>query len=402
MDIYMEFKKRYIVIPLLTVALVSGWKISNYFFDAYTPEITISGINSQGTYAGDMQCAVASSKKGLLSVWLDGQPLINEFKISSNFVDHPFIIPTKTLTNAKHTLKVQVVDSTFNHNKKVIEREFYVDNVPLQVAFVRSEGDNKVFQGRTLHVQFQVNKDIEGAQVSALSQAFTCFPESKNSSVYECFIPVACEEAPGEFLFTVNVTDKVGNSVTMDNKFMVVAFPFKKQTLTVTAQKLQEEKEIGAPSKDELEKTIGLLSARSEKQKLWRGAFCTPIDVTRVSCDFGTIRTTQERGRYMHKALDLVNTPKSVVWASQDGIVVLKERYDTSGNTVIIDHGWGVLSMYYHLDQFADIKIGQKIAKGNPVGTLGKTGYASGYHLHWEMRINNVAVDPMQWTRPTF
>lgn len=104
----------------------------------------------------------------------------------------------------------------------------------------------------------------------------------------------------------------------------------------------------------------------------------------------------------MHKALDVINLPKSVVWATQDGVVALKERYDVSGNTVVIDHGHGILSLFYHLDDFADLEVGQKIAQGKPVGTLGKTGYATGYHLHWEMRVRNNPVDPMQWTQETF
>jgi murein DD-endopeptidase MepM/ murein hydrolase activator NlpD len=58
--------------------------------------------------------------------------------------------------------------------------------------------------------------------------------------------------------------------------------------------------------------------------------------------------------------------------------------------------------MFFHLDDFAPINVGDKVAKGRPLGYLGKTGYASGYHLHWEMRINNIPVDPMQWTNSTF
>ena len=94
--------------------------------------------------------------------------------------------------------------------------------------------------------------------------------------------------------------------------------------------------------------------------------------------------------------------PKSVVWAPQDGVVVMKARFAHSGNTVVIDHGYGILSMFFHLDSFAPIEVGETIKKGNPIGTLGKTGYATGYHLHWELRIGNVPVDPMEWTKPGF
>jgi len=164
---------------------------------------------------------------------------------------------------------------------------------------------------------------------------------------------------------------------------------------------LKEEKEIGLPAAGR-EKVFAGLAAKSPKQKLWRGTFCLPIDVARITCDFGTIRTTQEKGRYVHKALDLINLPRSVVWATQAGVIVLKDRYEDTGNTIIIDHGFGLLSLFYHLEDFAAVDVGQTIAQGNPIGTIGKTGYATGYHLHWEMRLNNIAIDPMQWTKPTF
>jgi len=124
--------------------------------------------------------------------------------------------------------------------------------------------------------------------------------------------------------------------------------------------------------------------------------------MTVVTCEFGTIRTTREKGRYMHKAVDLGAKKKSVIWAAQDGIVVVKDRYSSSGNTVVVDHGHGIFTMYCHLDSFADVAIGDHIEKGNPLGIMGKTGFATGDHLHWEMLIKNVQVDPMQWTKQNF
>ena len=68
---------------------------------------------------------------------------------------------------------------------------------------------------------------------------------------------------------------------------------------------------------------------------------------------------------------------KSVVWATQDGKIVLKDRYVYSGNTVVIDHGYGILSLFFHLDSFADITVGDPSLNEESIGTLGKTGYAS-------------------------
>ncbi len=378
-----------------------SFKSYTYLFDSSSPHLLLRGVASDCFYAGEMQCAVASSKAGEISLWLDDQPLINKFSIAAGEQGHLFTIPTKTLSNGKHTLKAHITDSTFNKNKAEIEQAFQVDNVPLQAALLKSEEEFKVFQGRTLHVQLQVNKQIKSAKISALSQTYDCFPESKSSSVYEAFIPVACEENPNEYLFSVDVTDRVGNSMKLDNKFQVVTFPFKKTSLQVSNEKMVDEKELGKDNK-RFEELLVKCADESPKEKLWKGVFCTPIEVQRVSTEFGTVRTTQYKGLYAHKALDVLNLPKSVVWAPQSGIVKVKDRFVDTGNTVVIDHGLGVITMLCHLDSFAEIEEGQVIGKGNPVGTIGKTGYASGYHLHWEMRLNNIHVDPMQWTKLIF
>src|SRR3990167_2729511 len=398
----MIFKMRYLGYLLIVgVGGFVGLRTYNHFFDTSCPQLSLHGIESAAFYAGEMKCAIASSKKGEISLSLDGKPLINKCNIAADENGHTFIIPTKTLSNGKHILKADIADSTFNHNKAVLEREFYVDNVPLQAALLKSEEEFKVLQGRTLHVQLQVNKKIKNAKISALSQAYDCFPESQNSSVYEAFIPVACEESPNEYLFSIDVTDNVGNVTRLDNKFQVVSFPFKKSTMHVSNEKMVEEKDLGKDNK-RIEELFIQCAKNSPKEKLWKGAFCTPIEVQRVSTEFGTVRTTQYKGMYAHKAIDVLNVPKSVVWAPQRGKIVVKDRFIDTGNTVIIDHGLGVVTMLCHLDSFADVQEGQMVNKGNPVGTIGKTGYASGYHLHWELRINNVQVDPMQWTKPIF
>jgi murein DD-endopeptidase MepM/ murein hydrolase activator NlpD len=389
-----------VLLPIVLITAFIGYKIYFYFGDKTAPEIVISGVENNGHYCGDVQCSVNASKSGELSVKMDGQSLFTKYKVSRSY-EQTFPIPTRSMPNGAHSMKIEYVDSTFNKNKVTQEINFVVDNVPLQAAFVKADSDYKVFQGRTLHVQFQVNKDVKDAEIQVLSKGYPCYPEAKNSLIYETYVPIPCEETPNEYLFTVAVTDRVGNTLNLDNRFQIVAFPFKKQTIKLDPEKVKHEHEVGIDSA-EREAILEKLALQSPKEKLWRGAFCTPIDIQQITCEFGSVRTTQEKGRYMHKALDVYNAPRSVVWAPQDGIVVLKDRYADAGNTVVIDHGFGVLSLFYHLEDFSKIEVGQKVAKGNPIGTIGKTGYATGYHLHWEQRINNVAVDPMQWTKQNF
>ena len=384
---------------LLFICLLGGWYIYNYFFDISLPKVTLQGVVQNQYYNEDINCTINSDKKGLLNIYLDNQLIADNFMISAN-KPFPFCIPTHTITNGNHILSIEVYDSGYHKNKASHTVDFYVDNTPLQSAFVHTQ-PIKILQGRTAHIQFQTNKPVKHASIEFLSQTYTCFPEAKNSLVYETFIPIDCEELPQEYPFTAVITDNVNNQVTLHNKLQIVSFPFKKQSINLSAEQIEKEREIGNDAKL-LEEQLSFIASNSANEKLWKGAFCTPIDIDRISCDFGTVRTTNYKGRYSHKALDVLNTPKTTVWASHSGIVALKDRYALTGNTVAIDHGMGVMSLYCHLEDFADIQVGDHIKQGNPLGRLGKTGHATGYHLHWEMRVHNVAIDPMQWTKQTF
>ena len=391
------------VILVLTIAL--GWGWYGYFFDKTLPEFNLTNMTEGMPYAGDVPLTITGKdgyKVADISIFIDGKPLVTKFKIGKREFEHSFSLPTKSMPNGSHTLKIELTDGSYNKNKSTREITFVVDNQPLQAAFVKSEHDNKVFQGRTLHVQFQANKHLASVKAHALSETYDCMPESKESLIYECFIPVRCEEVPNEYLLSIELTDKVGNMMTLESKFQVVAYPFKKQTVTINPDKVKQEAELGKP-KAQFVEAMKTISQQSLRQKLWHGPFYAPIEIKGVSTEFGVQRTTQEKGRYIHQGLDVTNAPRSVVWAPQDGIVVLKDRFEDSGNTVVIDHGWRILSLFFHLDSFADgIEVGQPIKRGNPLGKIGMTGYANGFHLHWEMQINGIPVDPLEWTKASF
>lgn len=386
------------------LAVWLGFCMYQYIFDQSKPELMVRGIQTECFYGGDVTCTIEGYddyKVGTISVFLDDEPLVNKHVINKQVCDYSFPLSTQGIPDGKHTLRVIAEDAALSKNKTEKDISFFVDNAPLRAAFVKSDPVYKVFQGRTLHVQFQSNKPLKQATVNVLSQQYTCIPEAKNSLVYECFVPVSTEENPSEHVFTITAEDAVGNVVSLGGKLQVVMYPFKTQNLRVNSEKLKKEEELGL-SERQFEEDIARVSQNSLPEKIWHSAFYVPCDLKGVSTAFGTLRTTHERGKYRHNALDLLAHPKSSVWASQNGRVVIKERYAHSGNTIVLDHGCGVLSMYFHLDSFANINLGEIVKKGKPVGTVGMTGYASGYHLHWELRIYNIPVDPMQWTKHDF
>ena len=388
---------------IICLACVSwiGYCTYAYFFSANNLELSVTGVESESSYAGDLSCAIEVSdnyKVSDISVWLDESPLVTRHPINNRECAYPFSIDTRSLSQGRHTLYVEARDGTYWRHAAHNVRNFYVDNTPLYAAFVSEQDIAKVFQGHTLHVQFQVNKSVKKATIATLSHEYTCFPEVDYSNIYECFIPIPSDAQPNEYVMHVTIEDHVGNTTSLERAYHIVEYPFKTQRLNITPPRpAYEDDSVRADA--ELENDIYWFTKASPNKKLWHGAFYLPCDLQGVSTEFGTIRTTQQYGKYRHDALDILAPPRSVVWASQDGVVVIKDTFERSGNTVVIDHGCGVVTMYFHLDSFANIEVGQSILRGKPVGYLGKSGYASGYHLHWELRVNNIAVDPMEWTQ---
>jgi murein DD-endopeptidase MepM/ murein hydrolase activator NlpD len=104
----------------------------------------------------------------------------------------------------------------------------------------------------------------------------------------------------------------------------------------------------------------------------------------------------KEIDQQVHLGFDLAVTSAVAVVAANDGKVVHASPLGIYGNCVIIDHGLGVQSLYAHLSSF-DVKVGDTVTKGQPIGRSGMTGLAGGDHLHFTMLVNGNAVNAVEW-----
>jgi murein DD-endopeptidase MepM/ murein hydrolase activator NlpD len=121
----------------------------------------------------------------------------------------------------------------------------------------------------------------------------------------------------------------------------------------------------------------------------------------RITSPFGTYRTFSTGGEERHLGVDIANKEGTPIRAANRGEVMLAEGLIVRGNTVIMDHGRGVFSIYNHLAAVA-VDPGQPVEKGQVIGYMGSSGLATGSHVHWEMRVFKWVVDPMQWTKAAF
>lgn len=400
---FIDRAKSLLISTVIVVCLGwAGMRLYAYFTHHEPPAFAVTGVEEQGTYGSAITATVSAQnayKVGVVTVELDGKQ-VHESWVKDTTFTLPVTLDTSTVPDGEHVLTITARDTSYHANTSTQSFQVTIDNTPLTATCLQRE--YTVYQGKTLHLQIGTNKKFVHGTVTWDGRPYPLTPITQGASTFECFLPIDCEAQPSDLMLSTDVTDLAGHKAKVACHVQIKAFDFPKQRgFTVSEEKISQEREAGL-SMQALGEAIAKALPQSPQQKLWKGAFLLPIDAKRFPTPFGEVRTSPINGRYLHKGVDLANYPRSIVWAAQNGIVIIKDRYFTTGNTVVVDHGLGVHTLYAHLDSFADVEVGQSIKKGSPLGKVGMTGYANGYHLHWELRINNVGVDPMEWTAHIF
>ncbi len=141
---------------------------------------------------------------------------------------------------------------------------------------------------------------------------------------------------------------------------------------------------------------LALIWNRVTPEKQWHGTFGYPVDAPRITSNFGTRRSYGGGAINGYHAGTDFGGNGDPIYAPAAGTVVLAEKLNVRGNAVLIDHGLGVYSGYWHQGESV-VHAGDHVARGDLIGYIGNTGLVTGPHLHWEMRVGGIAVDALQW-----
>jgi len=197
-------------------------------------------------------------------------------------------------------------------------------------------------------------------------------------------VGIPLDAAPGEASIRVDAA--------RDIRFDVRDHAYREQRLTVGNQQYvsPDEKQLARIARER-----GIIDAALG---YWRDAdldgvaLRAPVDGPRSS-SFGLRRFFNDQPRAPHKGMDIAASTGTPITAPLEGVVTATGDYFFNGNTVIVDHGQGLVTMYCHLSRI-DVDEGQTVAAGDRIGAVGATGRATGPHLHFGTYLNGTAVDP--------
>jgi murein DD-endopeptidase MepM/ murein hydrolase activator NlpD len=235
---------------------------------------------------------------------------------------------------------------------------------------------------------------LEGAakiEALFLGEKFECY---KNGSGFKGIVGVPINQQPGFYDLKLIVTQNNGEKFEEIKKLKIwpTKFPFTKFWLKPARNKLRARNIV-----DEEWAQIEKVLVVEAPQQLWSGKFSLPCEGP-ISQGFGHREIINGKRAGNHRGVDIAVVSGTEVRAPNQGKVVFAEMLKAFGGTIVIDHGQGVHTLYFHLSKFI-AEVGQNVSKGDPIALSGNSGISSGAHLHWGMSVHNLRVDPMQWVK---
>ena len=172
----------------------------------------------------------------------------------------------------------------------------------------------------------------------------------------------------------------------------IVDGEYKSEVINVKPSKLKPSKQLENKTKKEYEEAIKIYNTVSPKM-YWNEDFIFPIN-SKITSEFGTKRVYNGEIKSYHGGTDFKALDNTAIMATNSGVVkIAKDRF-YAGKSIVIDHGQGVYSSYFHLNKL-NFKVGDFVKRGEIIGLSGSTGRITGPHLHFAFRINAVQVDPI-------
>jgi len=247
-------------------------------------------------------------------------------------------------------------------------------------------------QGEVLWIEVPVENPQANVNGTLLQRQIPFFPITDTR--FAAIVGIDMQDPPGlqKLSVTVQTTNKTDH---LTYSVDIVKEDYAVQHLTLPKNKVDlDSKTLKRVRLEQKEMSKAFLHIGT--QPLWNSAFLEPVKGS-ITGRFGSRRVINGQSKSPHSGEDIAAPQGTPVHAINTGTVVATMDHFFSGKGVVIDHGLGLFSMYFHLSAI-DVQPGQALNKGDALGKVGATGRATGPHLHWGIRLNGARVNPYALT----
>lgn len=361
---------------------------------------------------GDKEKKLRSIEFPLKVYWLKGGP-------ESQEISYKLAVKNLGFKDGQAQIVIEAEDYSFSHiltgNRTQIKKNITIDTKPPRIHIIHTE--RYIEPGGSGFVIYRLSDDIARHGVQIGDTFHPGFPiEDERDDVYNSLfaIPYNMKELNSTFIVAI---DKAGNraispfstrlrQANQQTDQINIGDSFLKRKIPEFEQHYPEmqgeliEKYLYANNKIRTlnNKRIKATCSNSTQKRLWKDRFLRMAGSSRAG--FADHRTYYYKGRaidkQVHLGMDIASTKRIGIKAAGKGKVVLAEYLGIYGNTIILDHGMGLFTLYAHLSQI-NIALDDIVEKSSIIGLSGTSGMAGGDHLHFSVLVNGVFVNPIEW-----
>ena len=430
------------LILVLLVAVAAGWAVATW--DSSSPEVhwidppRIVGpkteiqveIRDQGRGLRSLRLRLRQQGRELVVheesfdeagfLWSDGTL---ERRLAVRLSD---VAPREDVKEGPFTLEMQVEDHAslgLWSRETVEEQDFRLDRTPPRIEVLSNQ--HYIRQGGSAAVRYRVSEPVDSSGIQVGDRIYAGYPApSREEGVYICLFALGHDQ-DRDTAMTVWAQDPAGNrgrenfwkkvfpgrfrerNLNISDRFMERVLPAileRSEQVRETSDLLETFLEVNGSLRRANNRQIAEMASQTAAVPLWTEEFLQ-LTNSQVESSFADFRSYFYGGKKVdeqtHLGFDLASLAMAPVECSNDGVVIFADYLGIYGNTVVVDHGLGLQSLYAHLSRF-DVGVGDEVRKGQSLGRTGQTGLAGGDHLHFTMVLHGTQVNPIEWWDPAW
>jgi len=423
---------RYFLVLIAVILAGSAVWFYNHYYEGETPFVKVNkDIKTIGRIE-NFKIILGDQKSGLRGITVtisqEGEKHVlhsQDFPARGTHeetVDISIDIRKLNLRDEKATIDIAAVDFSLRKNRKSVAITAEVDSTPPQIYPVSSS--HYINQGGSCLAIYSLSEEPAKNGILVNDDLFPSYPVTIDGNL--CYlsyftIPLSIKDKKGLKLGII-AEDDAGNRAFSTIPFHIRKKNFRSDKMSISNDflerkmpefqqiydNLQDKSLVDAFSyvnktvREDNFKTIQSICKKTQPEQLWDGAFLRMRNA-KTMASFGEKRVYYHKGkeisRSIHLGVDLASTRNAPIAASNSGIVAFTGYLGIYGNTIIIDHGFGLFSLYGHLGAI-EIKDGDTVSKGQRIGKSDTSGLAGGDHLHFSIIVSGRFVDPKEWWDP--